>query len=222
MIKMKYLILVGFLLLVLVGFAFAQENSLEIIKPAEKSIEKNQELEFEVKINTDSENTIGRVYVNSHGIDLDQIELEKNSAGNYEGSVFIDYRTGDSGGFEIIAELNHQTGQSGDLRKNPNIRIESAEIDFDFELIPEGPYYLNSKIEKIKLNASYPNGTKLTAEDLEDVEFSIGMERQFLEFKTEGETGSLIADLNFELSFSQNMRGDAITYETRIYNLRDK
>ncbi|MFH1390895.1 MAG: hypothetical protein ABIH20_01145 [Candidatus Diapherotrites archaeon] len=223
---MKKTILILALILFFGSFVVSQteDSNIEIIKPSETRIEKNNELEFEVKINTASSNTIERVYVEFHGLDLEQIELTKNENGNYEGSVFIDYKTGGmGGGFEIVADISTDSGELMDLRKSPRIQIEQAEITFDFELIPSVPYYLNSKIEKVKLNAFYPDGTRLTADDLEEVEFSIGGERPKLEFKDDPESDSLIADLDFELTLESGMEENQdIVYEIEIDRLEDK
>jgi len=223
---MKKTIIILALILFLACFATGQteDNSIEIIKPTEIRIEKNQELEFEVKVNTASNNTIERVYVEFHDLGLEQLELTENENKNYEGSVFIGYKTGGmGGGFEIVADISTESGELMDLRKSPRTQIEQAEITFDFELMPSGPYYLKSKIEKVKLNAFYPDGTRLTADDIREVEFSIGEERPKLKFEDDPESESLIADLDFELTMeSGREENQGIAYETGINRLEDK
>ena len=40
-----------------------------------------------------------------------------------------------------------------------------GDISLDFDLVPESPYYLGSEIEKIQINAFYPDGSRVPLEN---------------------------------------------------------
>ena len=228
-------IITAFFVLVLVNYTFAQfpgqdfddfqfpppgfeQGSIEIIKPTQTRFSKNQEVEFEVKVVSDDE--IESVYVDFFGFGLERTELTKNSTGNYVGSIFLDYKTnGMGGGIDYVAELKF----GGQIREQSSFQIDPAEITFDFELIPPPPYYLKSKIEKVKLNAFYPDESPLTADDLRQVEFYIERERPQVVFEDDPESSSLVANLDFELGVETGYdEGGTIAFDIGISYLEDK
>lgn len=217
-----------FFLIVLASFGFAEENgfeesTIEIIKPTETLIQKNQELEIEVKVITPEGNTIESVMASSYGMGFNDLELEKNSKGNYEGSIVVDNTSGGGNtSLEIRAKIKTGTGDMIDVYEEIRLEIERQEIEFDFEVLPGAPYYFKSKIEKIKLDVAYSDGTKLKASDLEPVNVNINNESLRLVFEDDPESDSLIAELDVELGFSDSERDDSIKYRFEIPSIQDR
>ncbi len=210
-------------LLLLLSCAFAQDSEIgiEFIKP-ERGVrfEKGDTIEVEVEI-TFPEGAQHKMVVGSWGTGggVMDIELTLNDAGNYEGQIETSQEIS---GLRINVFARADIGGMGiDSQEEIPVNFVSLELMADAEFIPPGPYYLGSTIEKIRIDVSYPDGSKVPLENLVDPGYRIGMDSGRLNLTEED--GSLVAELNYKIELNEQFLREGFgRLEFEMYNIRDE
>jgi len=195
-------------LLGIAPFALAEGGgiSLNVLSPEETTTyEKNGEIRFlaDVSFPSGSEGMNVEAAV-QRGVSAEKIPLFKNAEGLYEGTYLPGYGTQLNSPVSVSAGAEI-SGQSLVVREEFTLSLAPAEIGLDFELFPEPPYYVGSVVERIKINAFYPDGSRVPLANLErQPRLGINQDRISLRLSEDG-NGALVSDVGYAVAMSENL-----------------
>ncbi len=214
-----------FCLILLSSCAFAQDSdiTIEFLKPSKDiTYEKGQEIEVEARVTFPEGSTDEEVmaHIAYSSTSSEQIDLTKNAQGNYAAKIQTSYATGNSINIRVFGKANIPGGYWEDSR-DITIDFMPVQIEMEFDLVPGSPYYLHTTIRKIKIDAFYPDGSRVPLENFErQPALRIGMERKRLDLREDPESGALVAELDYTIELTKDfVRGGVGELELELMDI---
>jgi len=201
----NYIVCLVFLFLLL-GSATAQQGSeisIVFFSPAEGTVFGKGDtvnIEFSVNFPAGSKDLQVEAFVETGSGSEKRISLENNSEGNYSFELKTNYEMRNEVRFRVNASA---AGIPGPGSNELYISLEPAQISMDFSLFPTEPYSVGSRIEKVMIDAFYPDGSRVPLKNWQNTpSLEINGKRKRLDLKEEPD-GSLSADLNFTVEANE-------------------